>query len=176
MDRRLPRSSGITRGPPLIRHTIGDSIRKYQVRIQGERGRRSRGKGYWRIRTRAIHYESTGRILSYQSLLVSSSSFPRARHPSLRPLYSVRYLPIYLSIGWMSECTNQALMHAKRRAEKLIVIHVRRLSHAFSTRRCPVRPAAGKINSRMGWRGGGGRKREPYQSRLLLVNTPKESS
>lgn len=80
----LPRSSSITRGPPLIRHTIGDSIRKYQVRIQGgrvgERGRRDRGKGggggrgYWRIRTRAIHYESTGRILSYQSLLVSSSS------------------------------------------------------------------------------------------------------
>lgn len=134
----LPRSSSITRGPPLIRHTIGDSIRKYQVRIQGGRavreGSTGSGKGYWRIRTRAIHYESTGRILSYQSLLVSSSSPPRAHRPSLRPLYSVRYLPIYLSIGWMSECTNQALMHAKRRAEKLIVIHARRLSHAFSTR------------------------------------------
>lgn len=114
---------------------------------RGVDGIGERGWGYWRIRTRAIHYESTGRILSYQSLLVSSSSsLPLARRPSLRPLYS--YLPIYLSIGWMSECTNQALMHAKRRAEKLIVIHVRRLSHAFSTRRCPVRPAAGKINSR----------------------------
>lgn len=171
-----PRSSSITRGPPLIRHTIGDSIRKYQVRIQGGRAMREgstgSGRRYWRIRTRAIHYKSTGRILSYQSLLVSSSSSPTplARRPSLRPLYSVRYLPIYLSIGWMSECTNQALMHAKRCSEKLIVIHVRRLSHAFSTRRCVSRQASGWKNKFQSELPG------QYQLRLLLVSASKESS
>lgn len=180
MDRRLPRSSGITRGPPLIRHTIGDSIRKYQVRIQvrGEPARGDDGVGGRGIGEFGHGLSITNPPVEFCP--INLCSFPRllplrARRPSLRPLYSVRYLPIYLSIGWMSECTNQALMHAKRRAEKLIVIHVRRLSHAFSTRWCPVRLAAGKINSRVDWEREEGRGAY-RQSRLLLVNTSKESS
>jgi hypothetical protein len=71
---------------------------------------------------------STGGILSYQSLL--ASSHPRlVVHPPL-PLWCTRYLAIYLSIGWMSEGTNQALMHAKCRERGEINSHPH--SPAFS--------------------------------------------
>lgn len=122
-----PALRGIMCGPPLIRRTQSgiplEGIRSGYRVSERCRGGGQRRRGYRRVRTRAIHYESTGRILSYQSLLVPSPlpppppHLPARRRPPSLPLYSGRYLPIYLSIGWMSESANQALMHAKYRGE-----------------------------------------------------------
>lgn len=137
------RNNGSLRPASLIRHTIGDSIRKYRVReYEGatQRGRRrGRGIGEFGHGLSITNPPVENSVLSI-SLLVSFSPAVRLP-PTLLYRERMRYLypSIYLSAG-MSESTNQALMHAKCAEEKLIVIHVRRLSHAFSTRPCPANP------------------------------------
>lgn len=153
------RNNGSLRPASLIRHTIGDSIRKYQVReYEGTSGlwieRTATEKGYWRIRTRAIHYEYAGRKFCPINL---SARFLLSCLFIERTLYL--YPSIYPSAG-MSESTNQALMHAKCAEEKLIVIHVP-LPFSRVFQHGDVRPVSsssssspvGKINSRMSWRG-----------------------
>jgi len=64
-------------------------------------------------------------------------------------LWCTRYLAIYLSIGWMSEGTNQALMHAKCRERGEINSHPH--SPAFS-RIFHAAAAAAAMSSHTGWK------------------------
>jgi len=138
MDRR---SSAVLRGPPLITaHNRGFHQKVSQVRIHTPPPR-PRGRGRGRGQRRGVLANSdmgyplrisAGRILSYQSLLASSPATRLSPHPTAatHPLWRTRYLAIYLSIGWMSEGTNQALMHAKCRERGEINSHPH--SPAFS--------------------------------------------
>lgn len=152
-------NNGSLRPASLIRHTIGDSIRKYQVReYEGTSGlwieRTATGKG-------VLANSDTGyplrirrqKILSYQSL----RSFP-----SLLPLYRAHAisLPIYLSIG-RDVREHESSVNACQVCRREINSHPRSAAFLtrFPTRRRPASlllflvASVGKINSRMSWRG-----------------------
>lgn len=119
------------------------------------------GRGYWRIRTRAIHYEYAGRKFCPINL---SARFLLSCLFIERTLYL--YPSIYPSAG-MSESTNQALMHAKCAEEKLIVIHVP-LPFSRVSQHGDVRPVSSSSSSRVGWKNKfQDELAGPYQSGLL---------